>query len=230
MNHQSIAVTVDTVLFTLRERDLHVLLVQRNHPPFEGQWAIPGGFVDRSEPLETAARRELREETGLDDVYLEQLYTFGDPQRDPRGRIVSVAYFGLVRASQHDLQVSNESRDVRWFNVQQLPELAFDHDQIVRYALDRLRSKLEYTTLAFQLLAEYFTLPELQQTYEQILGEQLDRGNFYRKIKESGVIEPVGRQREGKGRPAALYRFRAEQREGDFVFRWREARPKIHHT
>lgn len=224
MSKPTIAVTVDIVLFTLRERDLHVLLVQRNNPPFVGRWAIPGGFVEEDEPLEAAARRELEEETGLQNVYLEQLYTFGDPHRDPRGRVISVAYFALVRGDQQDLKVSDESNDVSWFNVQGLPPLAFDHDHIVRFALDRLRSKLEYTTLAFQMLPKVFTLPELQQTYEQILGEQLDRGNFYRKIKESDVIEPVGRQREGKGRPAALYRFRAERREGDFVFRWREAR------
>jgi 8-oxo-dGTP diphosphatase len=226
MKDVKLAVTVDIVLFALRERDLHALLVQRNNPPFAGHWAIPGGFVEADEPLEAAARRELEEETNLRNVYLEQLYTFGDPQRDPRGRIISVAYFALVRADQQEVKVSAESRDVRWFNVQELPPLAFDHDHIIAYALDRLRSKLEYTTLAFQLLPEVFTLPELQQTYEQILGEQLDRGNFYRKIKESGVIEPVGRQRESRGRPAALYRFRAERREGDFVFRWREARPR----
>jgi 8-oxo-dGTP diphosphatase len=224
--HKRLAVTVDIVLFALRERDLHVLLVQRNNPPFAGHWAIPGGFVEENEPLEAAARRELEEETGLRDVYLEQLYTFGEPARDPRGRIISVAYFALVRADQQEPQISAESRDVQWFKVQERPPLAFDHDDIMTFALDRLRSKLEYTTLAFQLLPAQFTLPELQQTYEQILGEQLDRGNFYRKIKESAVIEPVGRQRESGGRPAALYRFRTDRRAGDFVFRWREARPK----
>lgn len=219
------AVTVDVVIFTLREREVHVLLLKRRYPPFEKQWAIPGGFVKLDEPLDQAARRELEEETGLHDVYLEQLYTFGTPDRDPRMRVISVAYFALVRADQQQLRVSHESSEVRWFSVKALPQpLAFDHDQIMAFALDRLRSKLEYTTLAFQLLPEVFTLPELKQTYEQILGEQLDRGNFYRKIKEAGVLEPVGKQRESGGRPAALYRFQANRRDNDFVFRWREAR------
>lgn len=219
------AVTVDVVIFTLRDRELHVLLIKRRYSPFEGRWAIPGGFVRLDEPLERAARRELEEETGLHDVYLEQLYTFGEPQRDPRTRVISVAYFALVRADQQVVRSSNEAAEVGWFSVRNLPQpLAFDHDQIMRFAIDRLRSKLEYTTLAFQLLPEVFTLPELKQTYEQILGEELDRGNFYRKIKEANLLEPVGRQRESGGRPAALYRFRTNRREGDFVFRWREAR------
>lgn len=225
------AVTVDVVIFTLQpdaleqEPQLHVLLIKRRFSPYQDQWAIPGGFVRPDETLEQAARRELEEETGLHDVYLEQLYTFGEPQRDPRGRVISVAYFALVRADQQPLHGSEEAIEVGWFSVKALPQpLAFDHDQIVRFALDRLRAKLEYTTLAFQLLPEVFTLPELKRTYEQILCEALDRGNFYRKIKEAGLLEPVGRQRESGGRPAALYRFSADRREGDFVFRWREAR------
>jgi 8-oxo-dGTP diphosphatase len=219
------AVTVDIVIFTLQERELHVLLLKRRYEPFQERWAIPGGFVKLDEPIDVAARRELAEETGLHDLYLEQLYTFGEPDRDPRTRVISVAYFALVRADQHILHGSHESSDLRWFPVRNVPHpLAFDHDRILRFAVDRLRSKLEYTTLAFQLLPEVFSLPELKQTYEQILGEQLDRGNFYRKIKEAELLEPVGRTRESGGRPAALYRFRSQQREGDFVFRWREAR------
>ncbi len=224
---QQLAVTVDIVIFSLMQRELHVLLIKRKNWPFEGRWAIPGGFVNIDEPLQQAARRELEEETGLCDVYLEQLYTFGDPQRDPRGRIISVAYFALVRSDQQAVRAADDASDAGWFNVHKLPTpLAFDHDRIMAYAMDRLRSKLEYTTLAFQLLPKVFTLPELKQTYEQILGEQLDRGNFYRKIKEAGVIEPVGRSRESGGRPAALYRFREERHDGGFVFRWREARLK----
>jgi 8-oxo-dGTP diphosphatase len=225
------AVTVDVVIFTLQEnaeeraRSLHVLLLKRRFPPFEDHWAIPGGFVKLDEPLDEAARRELEEETGLRDVYLEQLYTFGAPDRDPRTRVISVAYFALVRADQQTIRVSDESLEVRWFAVDRLPQpLAFDHDRILAVALDRLRSKLEYTTLAFELLPQVFSLPELKLTYEMILGEELDRGNFYRKIKEADVLEPVGRQRESGGRPAALYRFKSSRREGDFVFRWREAR------
>ncbi len=219
------AVTVDVVIFTLQQRELHVLLLKRRYPPFAGLWAIPGGFVKLHEPLEQAARRELAEETGLTGVYLEQLYTFGAPERDPRTRVISVAYFALVRADQDYIAGSQEPSELRWFSTRILPQtLAFDHHEIIRFALDRLRSKLEYTTLAFQLLPDVFTLPELKQTYEQILEEELDRGNFYRKLKEAGVLEPVDRQRASGGRPAALYRFRSTRREGGFVFRWREAR------
>jgi 8-oxo-dGTP diphosphatase len=202
-----------------------MLLVQRKNDPFGGYWAIPGGFVDIDEPLDAAARRELAEETGVQDVYLEQLFTFGEPGRDPRGRVISVSYIALVPPDSHKLQAATDAADVRWFPLTDLPwPLAFDHDEIVHFALNRLRSKLEYTTLAFQLLPALFTLPELKHTYEQILGEPLDRGNFYRKIKAADLLEETNNFREGKGRPARLFRFRADKREGDFVFRWREAR------
>jgi 8-oxo-dGTP diphosphatase len=219
------SVTEDVVIFTLLEGALNVLLVQRKRWPFEGHWAIPGGFVDMNESLEQAARRELEEETGVHDVYLEQLYTFGAPKRDPRTRVISVAYIALVSSDTQTLRVSDESTDVRWFPVQRLPgPLAFDHDYILATALDRLRSKLEYTTLAFQLLPEVFSVLELKHIYEQILGEKLDKGNFYRKIKDARVLEDTGLRREGRGRPTALYRFRRDRGDEQFVFRWREAR------
>ena len=219
------SVTVDVAIFSLQESELHVLLVQRRKWPFEGRWAIPGGFINIDESLEQAARRELEEETGVHDVYLEQLYTFGHPKRDPRTRVISVAYFALIRSDSQTLRVSEESTDVRWFPVRRLPgPLAFDHDYILATAMDRLRSKLEYTTLAFQLLPEVFSVLELKHIYEQILGEKLDKGNFYRKIKDARVLEDTGLRREGRGRPTALYRFRRDRGEEQFVFRWREAR------
>ena len=219
------SVTVDLAIFTLHERALHVLLVQRKHWPHEGRWALPGGFVNMDESLEQAARRELEEETGVRDIYLEQLYTFGEPGRDPRTRVISVAYIALVSADKQDLRVSDESSDLRWFAVAQLPSpLAFDHDKIMATALARLRSKLEYTTLAFQLLPEVFSILELKHIYEQILGEDLDKGNFYRKIKDAKVLEDTSMRREGRGRPTALYRFRHDRGDEQFVFRWREAR------
>ncbi|HWQ15841.1 MAG TPA: NUDIX domain-containing protein [Roseiflexaceae bacterium] len=219
------SVTVDVVIFTLIERALHVLLVRRKRWPYEGMWAIPGGFVQMDESLETAARRELEEETGVRDIYLEQLYTFGDPHRDPRTRVISVAYIALVRADKQKLRVSEESMDVRWFPVSRLPgQLAFDHDTILATALARLRSKLEYTTLAFELLPEVFSIMELKEVYEQILDEELDKGNFYRKIKDANVLEDTGMRREGRGRPTTLYRFRRNRGDEQFVFRWREAR------
>ncbi|NCC30981.1 MAG: NUDIX domain-containing protein [Chloroflexia bacterium] len=225
-HYQRPSVTVDVVIFTLINQELHVLLVQRRHWPFEGYWAIPGGFINMDESLVEAARRELAEETGVRDVYLEQLYTFGEVSRDPRSRVISVAYIALISADAQKIRASDESTDVRWFPVSALPEqLAFDHDQILAYAISRLRSKLEYTTLAFQLLPELFSILELKHIYEQILGEELDKGNFYRKIKESGLLEETQVTREGRGRPTRLWRFRRERAgEKQFVFRWREDR------
>lgn len=219
------SVTVDVVIFSLKERELHVLLVQRRRWPYEGYWALPGGFIEMDESLEDSARRELEEETGVRDVYLEQLYTFGDPGRDPRTRVISVSYFALVQLDKQVLRVSEESTDVRWFPVQDLPDhLAFDHDQIIEFAYNRLRSKLEYTTLAFQLLPDVFSMLELKDIYEQILGETMDKGNFYRKLKESGVLEETNLVREGKGRPTKLWRFKQDRGDKQFVFRWRENR------
>ncbi len=219
------SVTVDVVIFSLLNRELHILLVLRRRWPYEGYWAIPGGFINMDESLEQAARRELEEETGVRDVYLEQLYTFGEPGRDPRTRVISVAYIAIVRADAQELRVSDESSDVRWWPVRELPPLlAFDHNMIVSYALSRLRSKLEYTTLAFQLLPEVFSILELKYTYEQILGEKLDKGNFYRKIKEAGILEQTSMMREGRGRPTRLWRFKHDRSDKQFVFRWREDR------
>jgi 8-oxo-dGTP diphosphatase len=220
------SVTVDVVIFTLISQELHVLLVKRRRWPFDGYWAIPGGFINMDESLEAAARRELEEETGVRDVYLEQLYTFGDVARDPRMRVLSVAYIALVRADMQKIKVSDETTDVRWWPVRAMPaQLAFDHDQILDFAVSRLRSKLEYTTLAFQLLPELFSILELKHIYEQILGEKLDKGNFYRKIKEAELLEETTHTREGRGRPTRLWRFRRDRAaDKQFVFRWREDR------
>jgi 8-oxo-dGTP diphosphatase len=202
------SVTVDVIIFTLSEGDLQVLLIQRGHPPFAGMWAIPGGFVGIDESLEDAAQRELEEETGVHDVYLEQLYTFGDRGRDPRGRVITVAYFALVPSDATQLYAGQDASDARWWSVYDLPPLAFDHADILTYALQRLRYKLEYTAVGFELLPETFTLSELQSAYEIILGEELDKRNFRRKILSADVIEATGEYRTGEGRPAKLYRFR----------------------
>lgn len=202
------SVTVDVIIFTLRDDDLHVLLIKRGHPPFEGMWAIPGGFVEIDESLESAAMRELEEETGVREVYLEQLYTFGDVDRDPRGRVLTVAYFALVPAHAVHPHAGHDAADAGWWSVYDLPPLAFDHADILAYALQRLRYKLEYSAVGFELLPEAFTLSELQAAYEIILGEELDKRNFRRKILNADVIEETGGQRTGEGRPAKLYRFR----------------------
>lgn len=202
------SVTVDVIIFTLRESDLQVLLIKRRYPPFEGMWAIPGGFVGVDESLEEAALRELEEETGVRDVYLEQLYTFGDVSRDPRGRVITVAYFALVPASAIDPHAGSDAVEARWWSAYDRPSLAFDHQDILTYALQRLRYKLEYTAVGFELLPETFTLSELQAAYEIVLREKLDKRNFRRKILSAEVIEETGMVRGGEGRPAKLYHFR----------------------
>lgn len=207
--HHYPAVSVDVIIFTLRENDLQVLLIQRKNPPFAGRWAIPGGFIQANESLEAAARRELKEETGIRDVYLEQLYTFGDPKRDPRGRVITVAYFALLPAPLA-AQAGSDASDARWWSVYKLPRLAFDHNQVLKYALQRLRYKLEYTAAGFQLLPPAFTLTEIQKAYEVILGESLDKRNFRRRILEGDIIEETGEITVSRGRPAKLYRFRED--------------------
>ena len=207
-DHPRPSVTVDVIIFTLRGDDLQALLVRRKHAPFEGMWAIPGGFVGIEESLEEAALRELEEETGVRDVYLEQLYTFGEVDRDPRGRVITVAYFALVPADAVHPHAGDDASEARWWSVYDLPRLAFDHAHILTYALQRLRYKLEYTAVGFELLPEAFTLSELQAAYEIILGEELDKRNFRRKILGAQVIEETGGYRTGEGRPAKLYHFR----------------------
>jgi 8-oxo-dGTP diphosphatase len=209
-------VAVDVVIFTVRAdapvgAALEVLLVQRGIAPFRGRWAIPGGFVLPKESLADAALRELREETGLRDVYLEQLYTFGAPGRDPRGRVVSVAYFALIAADQRALAAGSDAAAARFWPMSELPSLAFDHASILAYALERLRNKLEYTTVGFQLLPAKFTLSELQHVYEAILGRALDKRNFRRKLALLEILVPLNEYRASGRRPAQLYRFSQRQ-------------------
>jgi 8-oxo-dGTP diphosphatase len=204
-------VTVDTVLFTIRDRMLQALLVKRGIHPFKGRWAIPGGFVLENESLDEAARRELREETGVTDVYLEQLYSFGDPGRDPRGRVITIAYFALIASDHSMLKSGTDAAAASWFPMRDLPPLAFDHDRILATALDRLKNKLDYTTVGFQFLPKSFTLSELQQVYEAILDRTLDKRNFRRKIELLGILRPTGKWRHGGRRPAQLHEFVARK-------------------
>lgn len=199
-------VTVDIVIFTIQEGILKVLLVKRRIPPFVGQFALPGGFVLDDEDLEHAALRELGEETGVSDIYLEQLYSFGNPNRDPRGRVITVAYFALISADRK-LNAGSDAMEAAWFPANRLPPLAFDHTTILNYALERLRNKLEYTTVGFQLLPEKFTLTELQEVYEAILEKTLDKRNFRRKMSVLKILKPLREFRRGGQRPAQLYRF-----------------------
>jgi len=203
------AVSVDVVIFSVRAHGLTVLLVRRAAAPFRGRWSLPGGFVRPTESLDDAARRQLQEETEVRDVYLEQLYTFGAPRRDPRGRMISVAYFALV-AADVGAHAAADGLEVNWHAVTELPDLAFDHGEIVTYALQRLRYKLEYTSVGFELLPNEFTLTELQTAYEIVLGEQLDKRNFRRRIIDAGILAETNRYHasEGQGRPARLYRYK----------------------
>jgi 8-oxo-dGTP diphosphatase len=201
-------VTVDIVIFTIQSGSLRVLLIKRAAPPFQGKYAIPGGFVHEDEGLEEAALRELREETGVSDVYLEQLYSFGDPERDPRTRVITVAYFALISADR-SLRAGTDAAEASWWPMDRLPALAFDHRKILDYAIERLRNKLEYTTVGFQLLPEKFTLTELQEVYEAILGKKLDKRNFRRKIALLKILKALPEYRRGGQRPAQLHRFQA---------------------
>lgn len=202
------AVTVDVVIFSLVDDDLRVLLVQRKRDPYAGMWAIPGGFVRLDESLEEAAARKLAEETGVTDVYTEQLFTFGDPARDPRMRVITVSYFALVPYDAIEHKPGLHEEATGWFPLKELPTLAFDHQHIVQYALERLRYKLEYTAVGFRLLPDEFTLSELQKAYEIVLDEELDKRNFRRKILAAGIIEETGRMHtQGEGRPAKLYTY-----------------------
>lgn len=199
-------VTVDIVLFTIRDRRLHLLLIRRLAKPFENRYALPGGFVRGEESLDAAATRELREETGVEKVYLEQLYTFGDLKRDPRGRVITVAYYALVPHTQV-LRAGTDAADAAWFPVTELPALAFDHRKIVEYAHQRIRNKLDYTNVGFELLPDKFTLTELQLVHEAILGENLDKRNFRRKITQKKIVKPTTEWQHTGRKPAQLYRF-----------------------
>lgn len=202
------AVTVDNLIFGFEENDLKLLLVQRKKPPFKGEWALPGGFVEINESLQDAALRELREETGVNNAFLQQLHTFGAVDRDPRGRIISVAYYALVRKQDVVLESGSDADAVAWFNVYDLPVLAFDHDEIIDFAMNRLREEFKSKPVGFELLPEKFTLTELQKLYEAVTAREFDKRNFRKKIMNLEIL----RETEANGdrvvkRMATLYQF-----------------------
>jgi 8-oxo-dGTP diphosphatase len=199
---------VDVVVFAVGRADLKTLLVQIARGPLAGAWAFPGGFVGLDESPDAAAAREVRDHTGIGDVYLEQLYTFGGPDRDPVSRVVSVAYIGLTRDAERPPRLSAKYAVARWCAVRALPALAYDHARIAHLALARLRAKLEYTNIVYNLLPRAFTLTELQHAYEAILARRLDRRNFRRKLLTLGLLRRLPGARRGSHRPAALYGFR----------------------
>ena len=202
------ALAVDCVVFGLDEADLAVLLIRRDLEPFAGKWALPGGFVHIDETVDEAARRELAEETGLGRVFLEQLYTFGATDRDPRERVVTVAYYALVNLEGHRVKAATDARDAAWFSVSDLPALAFDHDAIAAMALERLRGKVRYRPIGFELLPPKFTLTMLQRLYEKVLEKELDKRNFRKKVLATGLLEELDEvEQDVAHRAARLYRF-----------------------
>jgi 8-oxo-dGTP diphosphatase len=212
-------VTVDIALFTvsgaLQDLRLQVLLIRRLEEPFRGRWALPGGFVRENEDLDDAARRELAEETGVREVEMEQVGTFGAPGRDPRGHVITVLYAGLVAGDRHVLAATGDAGEARWFSLQggeRLPPLAFDHAELVRLSLEHLRHRIGTAPVCFELLPREFTLSELQTLVEAILDRPLDRRNFRRRVLELGFLQPVdGTWRHGAHRPAQLFRFLPEK-------------------
>ena len=202
------SVTADIVIFTVKDGELKILLVKRSLEPFKNKWALPGGFVRLDESLEGAAKRELREETGVKDVYLEQLYTFGDPKRDIRGRVITVAYMALINSEDVKLRAQTDVSEAKWFSVKKIPSLAFDHKIILDYSLKRLKWKFEYTPIAFSLLPEKFTFSQLRGLYEIVFAREFDKRNFYKKIFSLNILEEKGKQKGVAFRPAALYELK----------------------
>lgn len=202
------AVTVDCVVFGLDVDDLKVLLIRRRLEPHQHQWALPGGFVRVEETLDEAARRELAEESGITDVYLEQLYTFGELDRDPRERVITVAYYALAKLSDHRIEASTDAEKVAWFALDDLPRLAFDHDRIIDRAIERLRGKVRYAPIGFELLPPRFTLTQLQRLYEIILTQPLDKRNFRKKLLSMDLLIETDEVEQGvRHRAARLYKF-----------------------
>jgi ADP-ribose pyrophosphatase len=204
-----IRVTVDVVAFSVQQSSLEVLLIKRKYDPFRSSWALPGGFItDEDSSVEDAALRELLEETNVSKTHLEQLYTFGDRGRDPRGRVVTIAHLALMRAQDAELKASTDASGVAWWPMSDLPPLAFDHIEIIDYAFQRLKYKIEYTAAAFNLLPDKFTLRELQNVYEVILEREIDNRNFRKKLLALEIVEELDEMTQQMShRPARLYRF-----------------------
>lgn len=208
------AITADSVVFALDKEDLKVLLIQRGQEPFRGQWALPGGFAEVGESLEDTARRELGEETGLKNVFLEQLYTFSTPERDPREHVITVAYYALVNRADHKIHASTDASNAAWFRIDDIPTLAFDHDQILTTARKRLQGKISYQPIGFELLPEKFPLRMLQSVYEKILDRVLDKRNFRKKILRMGILQELNEiETDVSHRAARLYRFNKQEYE-----------------
>ena len=207
----SIKVAVDAVVFGYSKTDgISILLIERKYPPFKQSWALPGGFVQENESLETAVKRELEEETGIKVSFLEQLYTFGEPGRDPRQRVISVTYFGLVKSGFYqELKASTDAEDVKWFSIKKLPRLAFDHKEIIQRAIERIRAKIRYQPIGFELLDKKFPFADLEKLYTALLDRDIDRRNFAKKMLALDILDETDElaRPDGKGRPGKIYQF-----------------------
>ncbi|WP_299009337.1 NUDIX domain-containing protein [uncultured Tenacibaculum sp.] len=209
---QNIKVAVDAVVFGYQQKELSVLLIKRGIEPFKGAWALPGGLVLENESLEHAVERELLEETGVTIDYLEQLYTFGTPKRDPRNRVISVTYFGLVSPNHFKISANTDAAEVQWFPIHELPKLAFDHTRILTTALQRLQNKINYQPIGFELLKKEFPFSDLENLYQTILNQKIDRRNFRKKIMSFGILTETDKiHQPSSGRPAKLFKFNAKK-------------------
>lgn len=210
-NNSIIKIAVDAIVFGYSKQDgVSVLLIERKYEPFKKSWAIPGGFVLAEESLEEAVKRELQEETGIAVNYLEQLYTFGEPKRDPRQRVIAVAYFGLVKTSMYqELKASTDAENAKWFSIKKLPVLAFDHKKILTVAIERLRKKIRYQSIGFELLDKTFSFSDLEKLYTALLDREINRRNFSKKILSFDFLQETGElsKPDGKGRPSKMYQF-----------------------
>jgi len=209
---QNIKVAVDAVVFGYQQKELSVLLIKRGIEPFKGAWALPGGLVLENESLEHAVERELLEETGVTIDYLEQLYTFGTPKRDPRNRVISVTYFGLVSPNHFKISANTDAAEVQWFPIHELPKLAFDHNLILTTALQRLQNKINYQPIGFELLKKEFPFSDLENLYQTILDRKIDRRNFRKKIMSFEILTETDKiHQPSSGRPAKLFKFNAKK-------------------
>jgi len=199
------SVTTDIIIFTVQNNELKVLLVKRKFEPFKDMWAIPGGFVKIDESLENAAKRKLEEETGVKNIYLEQLYTYGDPKRDSRGRVVTIAYMALVNSENIKLKAITDVSDAQWLSIKKIPQLAFDHKKILDYSLKRLKWKFEYTTVAFSLLSREFAISQIQKLYETVFNKKFDKRNFAKKIISLNILKEERINKNVSHRPPMLY-------------------------
>lgn len=199
------SVTVDIIIFTIKNKELKVLLVKRKLEPFKGKWATAGGFVRINDSLEEAAKRELKDETGVKDIYLEQLYTYGNPKRDPRGRVITVSYIALINSDKIKLKPDTDVSDAKWFSINKIPPLAFDHKKILDYALQRLKWKFEYTAIAFSLLPKKFAMSNLQEIYEIVFSKKFDKRNFSKKIISLNILKEEGINKDVSHRPPMTY-------------------------